>query len=744
MPAASRVATQGAQGVPRGAPTNTPRAAAAARKKAAPAGVSQTVSRLGLAEPREALLCLPQAYTDCRHPQRRLPDQSERGSSLYLLTHTGDIRGFDKDRKLVINVGRDGFDPALIRRVKYVDIDLRDECGTTVTMRQFGSGWGVRDICSGDPALVIGRVVWSNKHGVSNCMLFDTELPPARVVNRIWVRYSGIPGRVTGESVEALVRQQLDNPDAWQLCAAKLVGATGQPGRQALEAVGDRIFESFEHLLRTLHAPTDLDDAYYARAVCNRLAAYSIEAAALRHHVRHPHSRAPLAISEAVIEAMARTQKERLSEEQWAAIRGVAAALRGPKPLNGLLSGDVGTGKTLTFLIPAVAAHQAGAQVAIMAPTDLLANQIAAQAQGRFGAHARIERVLAGKKIVDPGAILIGTPGFVTVAKKSGYRPNLLICDEQHKMGADSRETLAEPWTHVLDVSATPVPRTLATALYGGMQIFNLRKCPVDKRIGSRVYDVADRRRALGAIKWALDAGKKAAVIYPRVNTKSADSKTVLSAAQVFERAFPGKVAVLHGGLSAAEEAQTMELIRAGDRPLVVGSTVMEIGIDIPGMAAMVVRDADHFGVAQLHQLRGRLARNGGEGWFIMMVEALDNLPEETAQRLNAVASTTDGYELAEMDLRQRGFGDLDGEQQTGATNGVFKLVQLKAEDFLGAKLAKADPFSVPSIARGVPGAGHALVDACAGLGSGDVDGDEDEDEGAERPRPREQQRLFG
>lgn len=722
MPATSSHTTSG----------RTPSAPKPARKaaKSAPAGVGQTVDRLGLGEPREALLCLPQGYTDCRRPLRRLPDRSERERTTYLLTHTGNIRGFDKNRRLVTDIGRDGFDPGLIRRVNYAEIDLRDEHGTIVTMRQFGNVWGVRDICSGDLALIIGRVFWKNDYGVASCMLFDAELPPARVVGKIWVRYSGIPGRVSAEAVESLVHQQLDDPDAWRICAAKLVGATGQPDREALAAVGDRTFASFDHLLRTLHAPADLDDAYYARALCNRLAAYSIEAAAIRHHTRHPHAQAPLAISPEVIDAMARTQKEKLSEEQWAAVRGIAEGMRAPKPLNGLLSGDVGTGKTLTFLIPAVAAHQAGAQVAIIAPTDLLANQIAAQAESRFGAHASVERVLAGKKIRDPQAILIGTPGFVTVAKKAGYRPNLLICDEQHKMGTDSREALVEPWTHVLDVSATPVPRTLAAALYGGMQIFNLRKCPVEKRVESRVYDVPSRRKALGAIKWALDAGKKAAVIYPRVNTKSADSKTVLSAAEVFEQAFPGKVAVLHGGLSAAEEAATMEMIRLGDRPLVIGSTVMEIGIDIPGMAAMVVRDADHFGVAQLHQLRGRLARNGGEAWFMMMVEALDKLPEETVQRLTAVASTTDGYELAEMDLVHRGFGDLDGQQQTGAANGVFKLVRLTAEDFLASKLNAG-----AGARQAVTNQEHAAPQARV-----DDDGERDGDEAAQM---REQPRLF-
>jgi ATP-dependent DNA helicase RecG len=672
--------------------------------------VERSLKRLGLSDPREALLCLPVAYVDCRTPQRTLPQEEDQDRRLYLLTLRGNFIGYNSRKVRVANFGVDGWLPGKVGACKggRCEIDMQDSAGNVVTWTQFGGAWQARkqfgESSSGDPVVLSGKMVYLGRRR----SLENVESVPARAIGRVWTRYGGIQGRIAGEAVEQLVLAQLDNPEAYRACAARLVGATGMSDEDALRAVNrpdeDHGFRSFEHLLRALHMPASPEQGYAARGVCNRLSALAIQTSALRHHDRPTHPQAPLPLDLGDLDVIASTQPETLTQEQRAASQGIAKAMTGPKPLTGLLVGDVGTGKTLTYLIPVVAAHRSGARCAIIAPTDLLADQIALQAINRFGPMGvRVERVPTGaKKIHDPDAILVSTHGLTGTAKRLKYAPQVLVCDEQHKMSAAIREVLVTPWTHVLEASATPIPRTLASALYGGMQIFQLHKPPVKKTIHSSVYDIKDRPRGAALLRWVLDNGMKAAVVYPRIDVaplpqdepltvESAQAhdevQSVLTAAKALEQAFPGKVAVLHGRLSDDEKRLAMEAVRSGERPIVVASTVLETGIDIPSMAGMIVRDADRFGASQLHQLRGRLARNGGEAWFMMMVQDLLTLPQSALERLESVAATNDGFELAELDLMQRGFGDLDGTEQTGAADTVFRLVKLRPEDFLRHKL---------------------------------------------------------
>ena len=342
--------------------------------------------------------------------------------------------------------------------------------------------------------------------------------------------------------------------------------------------------------------------------------------------------------------------------------------------------------------------------MAIITPRTLLADQIAGQIVHLFP-EIPVERVGAGTRINDPRALLIGTPGLATLAQKQGYVPNFLVCDEQHKFSASAREALVGPATHLLEVSATPVPRSLAASLYDGLEILNLRECPVQKTIHSSIVDKATNGpMAIAAIRQALARGERAAMVYPLVADADDGSgrQSVESAFASLSAAFPGRVTMLHGELSDEEIRLNVARLRSGECPLVIASTVLEIGIDIPSVSVMVVRDADCFGISQLHQLRGRLVRNGGTGDFLMVVENAANLPEETLARLQAVARTTDGYELAELDLVQRGFGNVDGTQQTGDSRTLFRQIRLGARDFIARKLkTSALPMAEIQLSRG-------------------------------------------
>ncbi len=577
-----------------------------------------------------------------------------------------------------------------------LDISVADAAGVQASMGIFGAVWGWKDIQVGDSLLIMARPV---RFGSMLC-LDNVEQLDTRYVGKVMPIYLGIPGRVAGNAVNALVGHVLDQDVdlALRSAAEAICEACGLPEEKILEACeAPDQFADLEDLFAGLHAPATPEEGTAALTTAKRIACLAIQAAALRQNARAPHPDAPIGGSGegGIVERAAkilRSQPEKPTGDQERATAGIAAALQNSTPMNGLLCGDVGTGKTLAYLAPAVAANQLGARVAIVAPTFLLADQIARNLVRRFGDAVAVQRVEAGGKIVDPQAILVGTAGMTTVAAKAKYTPNLLIADEQHKLDTTTRERMVAPWTHVLDVSATPIPRTMALSLFPGVQVFTIGEQPVEKSIQTRLIDVGQRKMTVGAIQAAVAAGKRAAILIPRVGSASGEGKegdivanrsSVLKAAEQFEKAFPGKVATLYGEMSDEEKRVAIESVANGRTPIVIASTVFETGIDTPDVAVMVIRDADYFGMSQLHQMRGRLARAGGSGECFLMVEDLAGLSVETRGRLDALTRISNGFELAAHDMVSRGTGEFEGTAQSGSTTSVFKLIPIRPRDLL-------------------------------------------------------------
>lgn len=656
---------------------------------------AETLSRLSLVDPREALLCLPSNYSDLRTITKEIPDGDDTDARLYQFKFMGNMQGYNANKKFVDLERTQNW-----RDVRRLNIELIDSEGDKVNFGVFGNPWPYRDLGHGEIMNLVGKIVFFGGEK-PKAYLQDVQDPPPRAIGKIWTQYLGIPGRVSGEKVEALVLPQLANPDAYRYCANKLVGALGLSEEDALEAAGiSEKYSSFEELLKALHTPATPEHGWMARTSAHKLTAMAIQASAHRHNLRSPHKDTPIAVNESDIHLLAATQKESLTASQLETALSITKKLGAPCALNGLLSGDVGTGKTLAYLLPAIAAHRAGAKVTIMAPTTILADQIANQILTRFKDHILgVERVLPDSKkgkIHNHQSILVGTSGIANLAAKLHYTPDFLICDEQHKLPTLVREKMVKPWTHTLEVSATPIPRSLAAALFDGKDLMNLRECPVKKTFTCVVSDLNMRATFARLMREAVARGERVAVIYPRVNVAKpsagdikAEASTVLTGASALEKAFPGLVVAIHGGMEDEDIRRAIEAVRTGEKPIVVASTVIETGVDIPGITVMVVRDAEMFGISQLHQLRGRLVRHGGEGFFAMMVNDLQDLDDKTFQRLKAIEQCTDGYELAEKDLVLRGFGDMSGENQSGASETVFKLVNLRPEDFLRKKLSE-------------------------------------------------------
>jgi ATP-dependent DNA helicase RecG len=687
----------------------------AAKKPAKKRAAKNPLTYLQLSDPREALLISPARYVDCTRFVESVHDVEPEETAMFRLRLTGEFKGFDRTRQLLWKAPETfrslaGVPKNLYWKTKRLEIMAVDQRGSELTISSFGGIAQWSESKADDVLHVTGSYKQFGKR-----IYFNVEATvPEKAIGSVWVQYGGVPGQISGDRVALAVSAAKLDVGSWRHCAGRIVGECGLAEPELLQKAGSS-FTSLIDLLKALHEPKTLQEGLAAHEDARRISALAIQASALRSVARPAHPKSPIMLDPQEVARLAATQKETMTQDQQTVVTRICELLGQPKAMTALLSGDVGTGKTLTYLLPAVAAHRAGAQVAVIAPTNLLADQLYQQLVGRFGNElSGVQRIESGDVIRDPRYILVGTSGLVGAAKKAGYNPNLLICDEQHKMGAATREDLQADWTHLLEVSATPIPRSLATALYDGMEILNLRQAPVKKVINSFVVDMEQKRQMIQAVRDAIAKGERCAFVYPLVSNdedgeddaEQAAVHTVESAFQGLEAAFPGKVVMLHGKMSQDELRAGIAKMRTGERLIMVASTVIETGLDIPSISLMVVRNADRFGVSQLHQLRGRLVRNGGTGNFLMAVESFADFPDkedgtinETLQRLDAVASTTDGYELAERDLLLRGFGDFTGLDQTGSAKTVFRLVDLKVEDFMARKLRtlKVEPVERPT-----------------------------------------------
>ena len=368
-----------------------------------------------------------------------------------------------------------------------------------------------------------------------------------------------------------------------------------------------------------------------------------------------------------------------LTGAQVRASREIFADMCSDRKMHRLLQGDVGSGKTIVALFAALLAMENGYQAALMAPTELLAEQHVRTFTGLLeplgitpvlitGSLGARERRDASARIggAEP-ALAVGTHALVQQATTFG-RLGLAVVDEQHRFGVEQRKLLGAKGEapDVLLMSATPIPRSLALTLYGDLDLSMLDERPPGRRpVVSALRGGAGRERVLAFVNRQLDEGRQAYIVYPVIEESE---KTDLKAATtMFETlrtgAFAGRtVALLHGRLPGDERDATMRAFRDGRIQVLVATTVIEVGIDVPNASVMVVEHPERFGLSQLHQLRGRVGRGAAESFCIL----LGDVSPEARARLELFVGTEDGFEIARADLRMRGMGDLFGERQSG------------------------------------------------------------------------------
>jgi ATP-dependent DNA helicase RecG len=372
--------------------------------------------------------------------------------------------------------------------------------------------------------------------------------------------------------------------------------------------------------------------------------------------------------------------------------------LKAGRPMNRLLQGDVGSGKTIVAALAVAMVNQAGAQAAIMAPTSILAEQHYRSFQALLtregGADGYLRpdqvRLLIGDTSASergeilPGLasgdvkVLIGTHALIEEPVQFKDL-QLTVIDEQHRFGVEQRAALRSKGEnpHLLVMTATPIPRSLALTLYGDLDLAVMDEMPAGRQpVSTYVLTPRERERAYSLVRSQVENGRQAFFVYPLIeeSEKSEQKAAVEEHVRLQKEIFPNlRLALLHGRMKPDEKDAVMAQFRDGMFDILVSTTVIEVGVDVPNATVMLIEGANHFGLAQLHQLRGRVGRGGGESFCLLIPDHEDAVENE---RLQAMVQSTDGFVLAELDLKQRGPGEFLGTRQAGYAS-TLKMASL-------------------------------------------------------------------
>ena len=484
----------------------------------------------------------------------------------------------------------------------------------------------------------------------------------------------GLPARVMAKAVRGALEKMPAMPE-WQDDAFRR----------------SRKFDSFGAALTTAHAPVHESDLSPETPARQRLAydellANQLALTLIRAHMRDGKGRAVSGDGKRKAKAMAALPFA-LTDAQLGALAEIEADMKSEKRMLRLLQGDVGSGKTVVSLLAMLGAVEAGLQAALMAPTELLVRQHCATLEPFCTAAGVRLAVLTGREkareavLADLAAgridILIGTHALFS--EDVAFRDlGLVVVDEQHRFGVAQRMTLqTKGRADVLVMTATPIPRTLALTAYGDMEVSKIiGRPPGRQKVETRVMSAERLDELIGHLRLALDRGERGYWVCPLVEeSEKIDLAAAEERAVMLRNALKLNVGLVHGKMKAAERDAAMAAFKAGETKLLVATTVIEVGVDVPEATIMVVEHAERFGLAQLHQLRGRVGRGRGKSSCLLVYHG--HLGETAKARLATMRETDDGFVIAEKDLELRGPGEMLGKRQSGEAE--FRLADLSA-----------------------------------------------------------------
>jgi ATP-dependent DNA helicase RecG len=583
----------------------------------------------------------------------------------------------------------------------------------------FNQAWREKDLKVGRQGLFAGKVgVFNNKKQLAHP---DYEIIPDG---------SDVDSAVEGFAGKYLpVYPASAKMPSWKIsqCAQLAIGSLEEIQDFLPSSIRDKHkYPSLHQALVQLHQPADLDHAELSRERLTFDEAFLLQSLLVmrRIELKKLNSISRKRISGGLLDAFDKTLPFELTAGQVAVSKEIESDLSQPHPMHRLLQGDVGSGKTIVALRAMLAVIDSGGQAALLAPTEVLAAQHLRTIQkllgelgqgGMLGGSEKATQVTlitgsqnaaARKEALAMAAtgiagIVIGTHALL--GEKVEFKDlGLIVVDEQHRFGVEQRDALKEKAIlppHLLVMTATPIPRTVAMTVFGDLDVSTLRELPLGRQpITTHVVPVKEKpsflERAWQRINEEVAQGHQAYIVAPRISADSdanadidflfgEESSEITSVEELAPTLHAGplkglKIAILHGRLSADEKDSTMQAFTKGDIDVLVSTTVIEVGVDVPNATIMVIMDADRFGVSQLHQLRGRVGRGTSPGLCLLVTQCEEETPAR--ERLNAVAGTLDGFELSRIDLEQRREGDVLGASQSGTQSHLRLLRVLRDE----------------------------------------------------------------
>ena len=577
------------------------------------------------------------------------------------------------------NIGRHRPAPRHNRRVPY-RVDVFDETGSLPLVFFHSHGPYLEKLLpEGETRFISGKIEWYG--GTPQIVHPDHVLTAEQfaempLLEPVYPLTAGVSGKMLGKAIRQALSEVPLLPE-WQdqhwLARHKL--------------------PPFHEALSELHVPESVsvlapDNPARMRLAYDELLANQLALSLVRRHMKRASGRSlqgDRSRQDAIVNALPFS----LTPAQHQAVAEIVADMAAPTRMLRLLQGDVGSGKTVVGLLAMAAAAEAGAQSALMVPTDILARQHIATIEPLARAAGLRAEVLSGR---DKGSqrdaklaalksgdidILIGTHALFQ--EGVAFRDlGLVIIDEQHRFGVHQRLALqakAGGASDLLVMTATPIPRTLALTAYGDMDVSRLTGKPAGRQpVETRVMPLDRLDDIVTGLARAVQQGKRAYWVCPLVEESDQVTSTAAEARyETLKQVFGASVGLVHGRMKPAEKDAVMAAFKAGDISVLVATTVIEVGVDVPEATIMVIENAERFGLAQLHQLRGRVGRGAGASSCLLLYDG--PLGETAAARLKIMRETEDGFIIAEEDLRLRGSGEVLGTRQSGVA--AFRLASL-------------------------------------------------------------------
>ncbi|MBC5800712.1 MAG: ATP-dependent DNA helicase RecG [Candidatus Eremiobacteraeota bacterium] len=672
--------------------------------------LARRLRALGIESPRSLAALYPRAYKDWRQPQ-----------TIADIVRTALLRArepADADSSEVITVGRIVRVSEVRARVPIVSAELEDDTGR-ITATWFGRRGVTGRLAVGERLFVHGRASLRRSRSAMNAEL--NVLHHARLEDGQRYRGAMVPVYPASKELPSRTIATLIERN-FEALGALIVDAVPGP---VLEALG---FGSLHDAWRTVHRPPTPEAAAAARerVIFEEFFALALAAARKRAQHRASGGAHALAAPPGLLARFEGAQPFALTAAQRRVIEELWRDMGGPSPMNRLLQGDVGSGKTLVAAAAIVLAAAHGVQSALMAPTEILAAQHARKlaplllpfnirVDALFGSVGARERS-ATRARLESGAcdLVVGTHALLeedVVFRELG----LAIIDEQHRFGVAQRAKLRAKSRapHTLHMTATPIPRTLAQTKFADLDLSILDELPPG-RTPIETYVLRESRKpsAYAFVRKNIERGRQAYIVAPAIDESESALTSALAELEHLRRdVFPDlRVELLHGRLPSRQKDAVMSRFARHEADVLLATTVVEVGVDVPNASVMVILDAHRYGLAQLHQLRGRVGRGVARSYCVLIAPA----ERAAVERLDILAQTADGFIIAEEDLRLRGEGEFSGTAQAGGGDLLGSLVSDFALYMRAKAAADALVAADPGLARPEHHALRSLLDGNA------------------------------